>query len=518
MNTRSVILWLVAALLLGLLTLWLVSRGGSGTGAGAGAGRGGVVPIGQPVLPFSMSDASTITVQQADGWTDRLERSSGVAGGGEGAGGWMLRVGRPGSPIDPELVGWPVTPARLSALVRVLNEARATALAPTDASLGDKPTHVTVDLATLPANWTTPSATISLAERTLGGAGLIEIRTGAGNSLRAIVDATLLDVFRSPGPRAWRDVAVFQAGAAQSSRVSLQNPTQKLALGKLDGRWSLREPVSAPADPAAVSRLLNLLDDVRVTDFLDTGGGGAPTGLETPSARLSIETDVRSPTDASVSVQRTDLTLGAPGDSQGTKVFASLNASWLLLIDGRALSSLSMDPVLYLWPAPTTIAGPEIGEVQLTRVGGSGISLKRTLQRWSQFKPDNTEMLLAENDLKAVDTLVAFLTGADRPTTIPASPTNSTPTPTIALAQPEKAVPVGVITLKSLSGTPLESIDILKVAGATPQTPPSAVLKTGDVWRTYPLDRLPKLLADLLAPPPGSSGPSTEKKPTEINK
>jgi hypothetical protein len=506
MKTRSVIVWLVIAVLLGLATLWLVRSGGAGRGPAA-------VAQGQTVLPFSMTGASRIVVAQSDGWTDELTRS-------ETDGSWRLRVGRPAQAIDPEAVGWPIAPARISGLSRSLNELRAAAPAGRDAALGEKPTVVTIDLPAAPAAPGTSgsaagaagptTATIRLAERTIGGTGLIEVEH-AGKTVRAVVDSVVHDVFRSPGPRGWRDAAVFQGAAARSSRVQLSNPTQALALGKVEGRWRLGKPVSAPADGEAVQRLLAVLDGVQVADFLDSGGGTASTGLEKPSGRITLEADTRG-VDGATSRQSDELVLGSPGDASGTRVFASLNASWLLMVDGRTLASLSMDPATYVWHAPTSSTGPDIGEVQLTKTGGGGTTFKRTLERWSQVKPDNTEMLLAEGDLKAVDAMVAFLTGADRSAS-PASGSSPAGSMEVTFTPKEGSEPAGTIRLRSMGGADLETIDVSRV-------PPNSVsFKTGEVWRTVTMDRVPKLIVDLWAgPAPTKPAVGPDGKPVEINK
>jgi hypothetical protein len=56
----------------------------------------------------------------------------------------------------------------------------------------------------------------------------------------------------------------------------------------VQGRWGLREPVQEVAEPEAVSKLLGVLGNILVMDFLDTGPP-EHTGLDKPIAELTIE-------------------------------------------------------------------------------------------------------------------------------------------------------------------------------------------------------------------------------------
>ena len=522
MSTKAVIVWLLIAIALGIAAILLLrTPPGGGPLSGGGGGSGGVVAVGQKLLAIQPSDVQRIEILRPDGSREVIERSPGGRSPFGGDSEWQLRLFPASSAqksADPP--AWPIIPVRMQALVRVLAEVRAVAEPAKDAAIGENPTLVRIGLSG-------STITLRLAERRLAGTGLVEVQPQPQNNsqssstpapmpapLLAIVDDSLLNVFNNPGPREWRERAIASGLTPDAARFRLENPRQRLALGRVSGQWSLREPVVAPADAASVQRLATGIGEIVIADFLDSGSPAASTGLENPTARLAVEADLRtvapgsSAADPTVQTQTLTLTLGGAADASAGRLFASINDSRLVLLDARPLQALTLDPVAYLWPHPTRLSPADVGTLVLDHLdaGAVGKAFKRTTAGWSAIRPDGTEIPLTDTDLREVTALLAFLTGVG----IDAKPAAAPQPPASQFSPPEDLRPIGRISLLSLGGQPMETIDVGIGPGG------GAVLKSGPVFRTYPVVRLPSLLGTMItaAPPPPASPPA---KP-EINK
>ena len=515
MSLRTVIAWLLLAVVLGAAALFVLR-----SPSVPAPPKAGTAAVGAKLLNVTPSSVRSISVLHPDGMLDTIERISPSATAAVGSDAeWMLRTepavrssAGAGAPVLPASNPWPVTGSRMQALLRKLADAECIAVPAPDAKLGEKPT--VVEIAT--SDGTT--RTLRLADRTLAGAGLVEVQVtapaAAGKAAspsiaRAIVSDELHQVFTNPGPRAWRETAFLAGVAADASRVTLESTRQKLALAKLDGRWSLREPVAAPADTLAVQKLLTTISNVAIADFLDDGAPNASTGLETPLARLAIAADRRTVSgngDPTVKTAEIEISIGNASDTTAKSLFASIDGQRLVLLDSRGLDALSLDPGPYIWPAATRTPAADIGIISVERVnqsrgaetGARPGSLKRSMARWVRIGPDGSERLLAEQELKDAEALAMFLSGEDRATagaaagnTPPGSPRSG---PTILVAAPEGLRMLARVELLSLAGAPLESIEVGAGTG-------TVTLKTGPVFRVYPTNRVPPLLLSMCATP-----------------
>lgn len=510
MSTRTVVIWLLIAIGMGVAAIVLM-RGGGGN-APAHSDSAVAIPAGERVLAFSPGDMTRIVIEQSDSDTPRqvLERSTDAKTPLSTDSEWRLT-------IEPSLPGgfspppWPLESAQMQPLLRILSETRSVAAPAAGASLGQHPVIVRMTIRD-------QATTLKLAERTLAGSGLIEIETTpltaekAGEPKpsirRAIVDDKLHAVFTQPGPRAWRVRAPAASIASEASRITLNNTKQKLILAKVDGRWAMREPIVAPVDPGAVQRLIGQLARITVADFLDTGANGS-TGLERPIAQLTIEVDRRTlPPGATEPVISTDsfsITIGGPADASNSRLFASINDERTVLLDAHTLQPLSTDAVIYVWPYPTRVAASDVGRVDLASAGvpplppgPSDRTLRRGPSRWVQIQPDNTEITLVDKDKSDADALVTFLTGGDRGafaagTQTPAARPAESAAPVIELTAPLGARPIGTITIRSLAGDVLETIEVLAIRAD------QVSLHTGAVWRTYAAAQTPNLLREFIA-------------------
>lgn len=483
MSTKAVIVWLVVAVVLGVGVFVALRNGGAGGGTGSASG----FAVGEQVFKaFSPSSVRSISIAPLNEPADTFTRA------GNAAGEWMLRLAETPRPID-----WPVPGRTVDGLLLAMSEARAVARAPASADLGEKPTIATFSM----ADGSTIIARFS--QRSIGGTGLIEIETASGTSA-AIIDDQLHRMLRDRNPREWRDRAAMPWARAEASRIRLENKDRAIAFSRIGNRWTLREPAQAPADAAAVQKLLSTLAETQIAEFVDTPPApGVQTGLDAPSARVIVESDR-----PDAEPTRYTLDIGAAADARGERLFALADGQRLIKIDARGLGQAGlMDAASYVWPHPTAVAAPDVGMLVIerldeSRVPGDGRIFKRSLERWVELK-DGSETPVVEQELKETDEAVAFLTGSGAAA--------GAPRPRASLAEPEAYRPGARVSLRDLDGQPLATIEV----GVSIQSA-LAVVRSDTIYREYPLDRLPRLIervmrsSPLVTPPPRGDQPAAE--------
>lgn len=474
MSTKAVIGWLVVAVVLGIGVIFAL-RGPNTAGGASGPA------VGSLVLNLSPSAVRSIAINPLNERADTLTRADNAAGD------WLLRLGDASRPTD-----WPVPGRTVDGLLLALSEARSVAAAPKAPDLGEKPTIAALTL----ADGTT--LTLRFAQRSLGGTGPVQIESGAGTSF-AIVDDRLHQMVRDRNIRQWRDRTAMPWARADASRIRLENKDRAIAFGRIGNRWSLREPVQAPADGPAVQRLLGTLAEAQIVEFVDeTPGPGVNTGLDAPNARVLVEID--RPEGAPI---RHTLDIGAAADARGERMFALIDGQRTVKIDARNLGQ-TMDAAAYLWPHPTAVAQPDVGMIVIERLDASrvpedGRVFKRSLDRWIEIR-EGSEEPVVEQELREVDEALAFLTGAGAPA--------GAPRPQARLTEPEAYRPGARVSLRDIGGQPLESVEV-GVSGVSAL----AVVRTGPVYREYPLDRLPRLIDRVMRSSPLVTPPARGEQP-----
>jgi len=487
MSTKAVIAWLLVAVVLGLGVVFVLRPKGAG-------GASGGVTIGDRVLAFGPSAVRKLTVGPVGGMADVLERAD--SAGGE----WLLRLGGPAAAP----IAWPVPGAQADNLLAIMAESRAAALPEKGGELGQTPTEVQIERAD------GGPITLRMAERTIGGMGLVEITTrGEGGKTvvaRAMVDDQLHRLLRDRNVRNWRDRTAMPWARGEVSRVRLESSNKALYLGRLEGRWSLREPVASPADQGAVGQMLATLAGVEITEFIDDGAPGIATGLDEPSARVLVEIDrlenkpgQDKPTVATV---HHTLDIGGRADAGGERLFAAIDGDRIVKINASGLAKLSLDPSTYLSPFPTSVTPASVGMMVLDRLDQQGVPtedgriLKRSMDRWVELGTSGageTPKALPDDEMKDVAAALAFLTGSD---------VQSSTRPETRLAAPEAYRAGARISLRSMDDAPLAEVEIgLSTVSAL------AAVRTGNVYRVYPLDRLPKLVARVMQSSPAINPP-----------
>jgi hypothetical protein len=482
MSMKAVIVWLMFAVVLGVVAVLVLLM--------PGATKPTVV-AGDKLLSFKPGEVEQIVVSVAGQPMQSVEKAPSAKSILGADAEWQLRIdaSRPGE--DP-LAPWPVESAKLQSLLRVLSEMRAIAIPAAGMELG-RPTVVEMRL--------TGNRTIklTLAERTLAGTGLVVIDSPQAIGARALVDDQIHAVFTSPGPREWRDPFPFAGIAPDASRIRIEGKGKPLVLAKVEAKWSLREPVQAPGDTAAIQRLLATLGHISVADFLDQGAPSADTGLEKPTGSITVEADRRTmPTGATEPKVTTDtvtLAIGRAADVAVSRLFCSVGGHRVVLINSTTLRDIGADPGMVIWPHPLRESPSDIGAIAFTLTSPipattAEKTLKRSEGRWIQAITNNADVPLTTQALRDVEALLVCLTGA-APAASSGNTDNHPPTiprPAVSIDPPVGYRVLGTIIVGSLAGRPIETLEL---ATADKDL---VVLRTGPVYRAYVASQTPELI------------------------
>lgn len=485
MSNRTVLLWLAAAIAVGIAA-FLVLRGGRG----APGASGGVVASGQRVIPIEPAKVIALSVARGSSAGDAVSRP---AGSDE----WTLNAGAPDA--------WPVATSRIAAMLRLLADARATGEPEASATVGDDPTIVTI------TQDDGSVVTLRLAARTLAGAGLVSVEStggtgtpSAGASQLALIDDNIHRAVREPGPRGWRSANVLAGFDPNPPRIRLESSSGVLALRRVENRWGVTEPMVAPADPAKVAGLMKSLGEMAIADFLDTPPAkDATTGLNPASATITLESDAAPAggggggggAGSAGRTGRRTVELGGPADSSGKHLYARIDGARTVVLDAAGLAGIAMSPAAYIASTATPLAAPDIGSVVMTNADGAvGRRLVREADGWTEVLPSGRGSLLAEADRSSVNDAVKFL--IERPAT------------EIGVSAPKGYTSVGTLELGGLDGRGLDTLEIGVAEG------PMLTIKSGAVYRSYPLGSAPSVLRAWVEPkapkPPGADGKTGE--------
>lgn len=440
MTSRTVLAALGLAILLGGIC-WLL------VGARGGGAPAATLGVGDLITSVDAFSADFVKVTFPDGRVDEARRESVNAP-------WLLTLTRPGGPDDAP--AWALEPAQMSRFLRVLASAQARAVPEPGSSIGKDPVVLE-----LPApRPTSPAAAgpdngdegavirIRFGGRRLGGNVLAEItdptRAGGDEPHLAVVSEELLRAITQPGLSGWRETAVLPDASRLTSRITLSRPDTSFTLARVNGRWRLTSPFSAPADEEKLPSLLKALESVRITDFLDLRQPSeAEAGLQEPMATVRLESD-RTGAEGT----RT-LTIGSPVGGAAGEVFARLGESpHIVRLDATALTTLPGAAVALIEPAATVVPVTDIFNLALRRLDAAGPEMvyRKQLDRWGEVNSGGEVFVLDDAGAAQIGELLQFLTAVE-----PAR---------IAAAAPEPFAPLGTITLGSLGASPLDEVTI----------------------------------------------------------
>ncbi len=471
MSNRAVLAWLAAAIVAGVAVYFFMIGGGGG----AGGSRSGIVAPGAKVLTLDPARVVALSVGS--------ESVTRRAGSDE----WTLGTGP---------AAWPVASSRINAMLRVLADMRATGEADAKASVGDGATLVKIE------EDDGRITTLHLAASTLAGNGLVSVESAGGTAAAAegnattqlaMVDDNVHRALREPGPRGWRATGVLAGFDANPPRIRLVSSAGVLGLRRVEGRWGVSEPMQAPADPAKVAGLMKSLGELAISDFLDTAPpNNATTGMNPASASITLESDAG----GGAGAKRRTIDLGGPADASGKRLYARIDGTRTVVLDASALAGVSMAPGAYIAGTASTLTGPDVGTIVMGGAGKGAVSrrLVRETDGWTEVLPSGRGSLLPEADRTSVNDTLKFL--SERPAS------------EIGVAAPKAYNVVGTLELGGLDGRPLETFEVGASEG------PMLTLKSGGVFRSYPLAAAPAVLRAWVEPgAPKPVGP--DGKPLE---
>lgn len=375
MSAKAVVIAILFAV--GLIALALFLQSGQ-------SGRSATGPH-DPPFAFNPASIAAIVVTQPDGTADRVVRDIGGRWTWHGFG-----------------ASWP---ASISTAVQTSLNALADFR---PASMPDRG-------AALPAQSRTFSLTLRdgqertlrIATESLGGRVLAQ---ADGGSL-FLLDTTIINPLVDPGPASWR-VPQALPGRFDASRITLVSRDQSLTLARLQGKWSLRSPFSARANPDAVRSLLASVGGIGVDRFEPLGERNRETlGLDAPRATITLETDTRIVDTGGQTRTRIDsqsLLIGSPATPDGSLLYASpdADAPLVLIIPSASVASISMQARNYLALTASDANPADVFAVDVRDNTGAR-RYKRELDRWTVSASDGTSMI---TDAPAVDDLLVFVT------------------------------------------------------------------------------------------------------------
>lgn len=298
-----------------------------------------------------------------------------------------------------------------------------------------------------------------------------------------LADSRLLSVFSREGILAWRDSGAVSRLAGEPTRLSIETGGRTLTLQRGSNRWSLAEPLIAPADPQACAAFL---DRVFTWQVRPTLADASALSTLTPRTVLSCETPIRG--EAQPRTLRQTVRLY---DTGGTHMIGVVDATWTdtgtnawgpsvfetSQPDAAFLSSLP-GPFLSRIAsqiAPADISGLRIGPVLSSDNAADNwtIVMERGLSGWTRVEGD-TRTPASSEDAEAAAALLTLLCETPASASMLEAPAGTTPFARVVLM-------VGTVEA--------ESLEVGRAAVPLPNGTASVIV-IGDrkTWRVYPAE------------------------------
>ncbi len=369
MSKPAVLVAVGVAVALGILTLLVLGPGGGGGGSGDGDAAAG------PFFELDPSAVESVTVERPGGEPFVLRR---VAEGVSVTGSRWVATAVGG---DPAVSGWPANGPRIETALGRLERIEAIDGAPSDRA----PERSVLRLVFEVDGGASPSRELSFETSAAGGNLLA--RSG-GRS--AVIPRASVEQWIDTEPGDWRlRVALPGVGPATTSRLTLLGPAgERVSLSRVEGRWSVRAPVSVAADADAVEGLLDALGALRVAEF----GADVPAG-EAETLTIVAERDRRA--GGGVETERLTARVGGPAPFGVGSRFAEVRfgeaGPFSIAVRGAALASMDglLDARRYVSGAASSATASDVRF--LTVSGGAGVEARgyrRALDTWEEMKPD----------------------------------------------------------------------------------------------------------------------------------
>ncbi len=231
--------------------------------------------------------------------------------------------------------------------------------------------------------------------------------------LQTVLGKTLAD---------YRQKYVARFDSEQAVRITVRGD-ENYQLVKVDDKWSIDSPISAPADREKVKSLLWAVSAIRADDFInDNPKNLASYGLDMPRLIVTVELSPPPPATQPATQPKGEVISVAFGAGSDNKVFAKLtDKPWVF---GVAESDIkNLQPKLFDLRDKRILeaAGKEITRIEISLSAGGSATLEKTDGKWRMLSP-----FAGDCDNEAVRSLMATLRGLkadefqDNPTTLEA--------------------------------------------------------------------------------------------------
>lgn len=412
----------------------------------------------EPLLTFRPSDISEIRIRP-DGQPVQSVIRYGDA--------WRLEIPRHSDgPTD----AWPIDSAQVRALLTVLNSIRAV---PGSAAADSDRHAVTLELVLSNGEM----RTLALHDSTVGGRRAVTV----DDAEPVYIDQPLAEALLRPGPRAWRDARLLPSVGAETSRITIESPSNTIALARVRGVWRLREPIAAPADPNAVNEVLTALAGLEAIEWLDDGAAPADPSAASTASRITItvERDVRTLDAAGepvIETERDSVVLGGAADLSANARLAFIGpASTPAKVRSTAADRLRINPTALISRQSVQASNSQIAAILVhsapTLASAGALRLNRGVEAWITSEETTPSINIAPSEMRAFLSLVS-----ESRANVVRMATEDEPTGAIQLE------------LIDFQGAPLDrlSVDI--------QYQDSLIIRNGDIVREYVIGEIPAFL------------------------
>lgn len=384
MSSRAVV---IACLLAGALIIAAYVLTGRPSAAPSGSQSPGT-PVSQPIrFGFKADDLAALSVVRPGAREERIERND--------RGGWRWPVN--------DSIDWPVSvPLIAQRVIASWGTLDATSMRAPDAMVGEDALAIRFRL-----NDGTAHEVRASPDR-VGG----RVAVTLDGSDPVLVDSAWIGALSDPGPSAWR-TPVAIPGARNASRIRIESELGSLALARVGGTWSMREPIAARAEPNAVAQLIDAISGLSVQRFADDVRGTPESfGLDEPRLRFTLEADRRRATSdggTSVSTQVRELFVGGIADAAGERLYAAPDRDASLLLEVPTILLNETLLPTHVFAANTAAETRPIDVSMLIVKGGEqsesafgSLGFRRDVEGWQAMNGDGANG-------PAIDSLLGFL-------------------------------------------------------------------------------------------------------------
>ncbi len=350
--------------------------------------------------------------------------------------------------------------------------------------------EATLSLRALAGDWR-----IEFGPSRVGGQTPVRVTPPDGDAIAARIGTQVRDVFSGDGLMAWRsttaipflDRGVDRIYLQAGRRESQSGQPEPIRLARLNGRWSLVEPIAARADDARCRELLSTLQRWKIVAFHDDLEVTSPAiGLDEPGAIIALERDVPGKPGERV---LTGVAIGTTAGLENKHVYVALELREVpregeaRVLLGPVVVTVAVEDVNGVVPFPraylsgrTLEAGvPDVRRLEVTRRSDSPQTFLRSVTGWT----DGQGAVTSASAVEALDDLLSVLT-TER-------------APQIELERPEGLEELAVAEPRDASGKSLGRVGLAVVEREG--RPVALATQVGGVIRLYPVEAHVRLLS-----------------------